>query len=106
MDGIPEINRNQPRQDDAVVNVTPPPTEVKIRTMRSDVASMHESGGGLPKFQNVKVSGLALEKAPAENPTAAHKSSALTAVIITIIALAVLGILIYFGYRILKGGAV
>lgn len=40
----------------------PPPAEVKIRTMRSDIESMIRSGGGAPSFQNVAVSGLTLER--------------------------------------------
>jgi hypothetical protein len=40
----------------------PPPAEVKIRTMRSDIESMMRSGGGAPSFQNVAVSGLSLER--------------------------------------------
>ena len=40
----------------------PPPLEVKIRTMRSDIESMMKSGGGAPAFQNVAVSGLSMEK--------------------------------------------
>jgi hypothetical protein len=41
----------------------PPPSEVKIRTMRSDIDSMMRSGGGgSPSFQNVAVSGLTMEK--------------------------------------------
>ncbi len=40
----------------------PPPAEVKVRTMRSDLESMTKSGGGLPQFENVKVAGLAIER--------------------------------------------
>ena len=40
----------------------PPPAEVKIRTMRSDIASMMRSGGGSPSFQSVSVSGLSMER--------------------------------------------
>jgi hypothetical protein len=40
----------------------PPPLEVKIRTMRSDIESMMKSGGGAPSFQNVAVLGLSMEK--------------------------------------------
>jgi hypothetical protein len=49
----------------------PPPLEVKIRTMRSDIDSMMKSGGGAPSFQNVPVSGLTMEgyKAPTTAPT-------------------------------------
>lgn len=43
---------------DTVVTAAPPPAEVKIRTMRSDLESMAKSGGGLPRFQTVKVPGL------------------------------------------------
>ena len=49
----------------------PPPLEVKIRTMRSDIDSMMKSGGGSPSFQNVAVSGLSMEgyKAPTSAPS-------------------------------------
>lgn len=40
----------------------PPPLEVKIRTMRSDIESMRKSGGGAPAFRNVAVKGLLMEK--------------------------------------------
>ena len=33
----------------------PPPQEVKVRTLKSDLASIAASGGGLPKYQNVKI---------------------------------------------------
>lgn len=45
-----------------ITGAPPPPSEIKIRTMRSDLASMRSSGGGMPKFQNVNVSGLSIEK--------------------------------------------
>jgi hypothetical protein len=48
----------------------PPPAEVKLRTMRSDIESMMRSGGGAPSFQNVAVSGLSLEKAGYQAPIA------------------------------------
>jgi nitrate reductase NapE component len=48
----------------------PPPTEVKIRTMRSDIESMMRSGGGAPSFQNVAVSGLSLEREKHQAPIA------------------------------------
>lgn len=40
----------------------PPPSEVKIRTMRSDLSSMAQSGGGIPRFESVTVDGLSMEK--------------------------------------------
>ncbi len=51
-----------------IPGVPPPPAEVKVRTMHSDIESMTKSGGGLPQFQNVTVQGLAIER---EVPTAA-----------------------------------
>jgi len=48
----------------------PPPAEVKIRTMRSDIESMMRSGGGAPSFQNVAVSGLSLEREGHQAPIA------------------------------------
>jgi hypothetical protein len=45
-----------------VTTAPPPPSEVKIRTMRSDIDSMMQSGGGAPSFRNVSVSGLSMEK--------------------------------------------
>lgn len=46
-----------------IPGVPPPPPEVKVRTMKSDIESMAKSGGGLPQFQNVTVAGLAVERA-------------------------------------------
>ncbi len=40
----------------------PPPSEVRIRTMRSDIASMMQSGGGAPAFESISVPGLSAEK--------------------------------------------
>ncbi len=48
----------------------PPPSEVKIRTMRSDIESMMRSGGGTPSFQEVAVHGLSLERKGHQAPVA------------------------------------
>ena len=45
-----------------VLGVPPPPAEVKVRTMQSDLESMAKSGGGSPQFQNVSVAGLRVER--------------------------------------------
>lgn len=37
------------------VNVPPPPAEVTVRTMASDIASIAESGGGAPKPKPIKI---------------------------------------------------
>jgi hypothetical protein len=45
-----------------IPGVPPPPAEVRVRTMQSDLESMAKSGGGLPQFQNVSVAGLQVER--------------------------------------------
>jgi hypothetical protein len=45
-----------------ITTAPPPPSEIKVRTMRSDIDSMMKSGGGAPSYQNVAVSGLSLEE--------------------------------------------
>lgn len=87
MDEVP--NTNFPGE---MPSAPPPPPEVKVRTMRSDLESMTESGGGLPKFQTVKVAGLAVTQ---EN----KKKSAAVITLVIIAALAVLGLLGYFAYQ-------
>ena len=101
MEGIPEINRNQSTAQDSVTGAPPPPTEVKIRTMNSDLSGMAASGGGLPKFENVKVSGLSLAKKD-DNITTQKKNNAIMAVVITAGAVVLLGVLGYIAYTILK----
>lgn len=81
----------------------PPPSEVKVRTMRSDLASMAKSGGGLPQFENVKVSGLAAkgrgaQEAPVEAPAPKKKGNMLI-LFAAIAAIAGLGVLGYIGYQ-------
>jgi len=87
----------------------PPPSEVKVRTMRTDLASMAKSGGGLPRFENVKVSGLSAERMAKGDATPAMAISAegqpakrkagLLIVFAVIAAAAAIGVLGYIGYR-------
>lgn len=50
-------------EDKTAINTPPPPpSEVKIRTMRSDIESMMQSGGGAPSYQTVSVEGLSMDK--------------------------------------------
>ena len=42
-------------------NIPSSTPEVKIRTMKSDIESFNENGGGSPQFMKVKVSGLSVE---------------------------------------------
>ncbi|HVM76798.1 MAG TPA: hypothetical protein VMU07_01460 [Candidatus Paceibacterota bacterium] len=104
MDGLPEINRNPSGSASAesTIGAPPPPTEVKIRTMKADVQGLAASGGGLPRFESVKVSGLSMETKM--SITDAKKNNAIMAVVITLIALIILAVLGYFGYKIVTGG--
>ncbi len=106
MEGIPDINRNQsaPETPAELSTISPPPTEVKIRTMKSDIARLASSGGGLPQFENVRVAGSSLEKR-AQSTEETHKSNALAIALITLIALAILVALGYVGYQILTKGS-
>ena len=82
----------------------PPPPEVKVRTMRSDLESMAASGGGLPRFENVPVSGLSLEKATVggkRDESSAKSHLATYMVIIAALAIVIGGI--YIAYRIFFG---
>ena len=77
----------------------PPPAEVKIRTMRSDIASMAQSGGGLPQFQSVKVQGLTGKE---EASTAPGKKNMLMIVLIVVVGAIALAIVGYFAYVLFK----
>ena len=108
MDGLPQIPREQSAAAVAAsAGAPPPPTEVKIRTMKSDLATLAASGG-LPRFENVKVGGLALEKSENEKVQAANakqKNHAAAVALITIVALIMLAILGYLGYKIFTTGS-
>lgn len=83
----------------------PPPSEVKVRTMRSDLASMAKSGGGLPQFESVKVANLSLGKKAVES--AARQEGKKNGAMITlavIAGLAVVGLLGYLTYRMFFAG--
>jgi len=79
----------------------PPPSEVKVRTMRSDLESMAKSGGGLPQFESVKIANLSRGKYPPE-PVAVQdkRKSGMAMALVVIAAVAMLGLLGYFAYRI------
>lgn len=80
----------------------PPPAEVKVRTMHSDLASMAKSGGGVPHFENIKVEGLnAAKDAPASQ--AKQRSSAVLTLVV-IVSLAALGLIAYVAYQMLFVG--
>jgi hypothetical protein len=101
----------------SVPGAPPPPPEVKVRTMKSDLESMARSGGGAPIFQNVAVAGLGAQSsdtspqaaevsAPQGSPASGASSKSiigpLLVVVVAIIALAVVG---YFAYTVFSPSA-
>lgn len=72
-----------------------------MRTMRSDIASMAQSGGGLPQFQSVKVDGLKGKETLGGSPVAGKKNMLIIVLIVLVgvVALAVVG---YFAYVLFK----
>ncbi len=77
----------------------PPPQEVKVRTMASDLASMTASGGGMPRFENVKITSV--QDAAAHQGAGAKKTSFIVAVVcIAAVLLVLIGG--YFAYRSLQ----
>lgn len=69
----------------------PPPQEVKVRTLKSDLASIAASGGGLPRYQNVRI---AESKGAAKNVSGLMTKIAIAALIVIILA-----IVIYFAIQ-------
>ncbi len=81
-------------------NIPAPTAEVKVRTMRSDLASLTATGGGLPRFNKVNVEGLSIARAAA--PVAEAKPQkrsnlilVIAIVVVACVALAVGGLLLY-----------
>ncbi len=67
----------------------PPPQEVKVRTLKSDLASIAASGGGLPKYQNVKIA-----ETPAEKSR--NFASLTTTIIVVVLVVIIVAIGFYF----------
>lgn len=92
----------------------PPPPEVKVRTMRSDIDEMGKNGGSLPHFHVVTVKGLtptkarmvetAVPLAASGGTTTGTNKAAVAAVVI--IAIAAIALLVYLAYRTLFAGTI
>ncbi|MDE2018858.1 MAG: hypothetical protein KGJ13_00755 [Patescibacteria group bacterium] len=78
----------------------PPPQEVKIRTMKSDLASLAQTGGGLPQFQSVRID-LPRERSEKLDARGEKKINAGIAVVIVAIVV-VLAVAAYFALVYLK----
>ncbi len=79
----------------------PPPPEVKVRTMKSDLALMAKSGGGLPRFETVRVYGLPTENGNAGS--AEKPARKIDPILWILIAVAVL-VIVALGYFLFKRG--
>jgi hypothetical protein len=76
-------------------NVPPPPVEVKVRTLRSDVEGLVKMGGGLPQFKTVSV-----EVAKPSNSGGLGHRFPWWVIVVAIVAL---GVLSWFGYVLVVG---
>jgi hypothetical protein len=72
----------------------PPPQEVKVRTLKSDLASIAASGGGLARYQNVKIA-----KTPAEK--AKNRTGLIITIAIIILFAIIVAIAVYFANQLL-----
>jgi len=70
----------------------PPPPEVKVRTMKSDLASMAQSGGGMPRFQTVSIVGLGNDGSAIQ----IKKPNKALAFLIILAAIVVVAVVAYF----------
>lgn len=67
----------------------PPPQEVKVRTLKSDLASIAASGGGLPRYANVKI-------APKSDQAKSDNRSGIFMALVIVALLAIIGGVAFF----------
>ena len=97
---------NNSNNETLAQSVPPPPAEVKVRTMKSDIEGIAKSGGGSPQFRTVAVEGRGLrmsqlDAAGRTAPPATSSSSSGFPWWIVIVGVIVLVILLLFGYVLL-----
>ncbi|MGB7958072.1 MAG: hypothetical protein WCF77_04525 [Minisyncoccia bacterium] len=73
----------------ALPSAPPPPQEVKVRTLKSDLASIAQSGGGLPRYQDVKIAQTPAQKAK-------NLTGLITVVAIIVLVAVIVAIAVYF----------
>lgn len=83
------------KDEEIISNVPPPPVEVKVRTMQSDLDEMAKSGGGLPRFEAVKV--RLPDRFPREEEKTKKKLD-LFWVVVPVLALALFAAIVYLVY--------
>lgn len=67
----------------------PPPKEVKVRTLKSDLASIAATGGGLPRYTNMNIMRV-------EEGSSKSKASIITTVVIIVLFAIIVAIAVYF----------
>ena len=78
-----------PNTSQVLPTAPPPPAEVKVRTLKSDLASIAVSGGGLPKYQNVKI-------AEREGDKSKNITGLVTTIAIIVLFAIIVAIAVYF----------
>ena len=107
-----EIGNNSPATDkesvpsESFANIPSPTAEVKVRTMRSDLASLSATGGGMPQFSKVNVEGLSISKTTTGDAGSEKKGKPILVFLIVLAALAVLAAVGWLGYNIFFNGSV
>lgn len=88
-----------------IQNVPPPPPEVRIRTMKSDLESIRQSGGGAPQFRTIRAPSLVFERAEAAKKSveSKKKTGKLWLIVIPLVALVALGAAAYLAYGLFFG---
>lgn len=82
------------------LNIPPPPPEVKVRTMATDIEFMAKSGGSTPQFQNIKAPGLASLTPGTRIEEPAEPTNKLLIAVVSVIAVALALAIAYFVYQI------
>jgi flagellar basal body-associated protein FliL len=106
-----EIGNNNPATNDGSVpsesfaNIPAPTAEVKVRTMKSDLASLAATGGGMPQFNKVNVEGLSISKTGRIVPGSKKNNKSILVLLIVLVALAVLAAVIWLGYSLFFKGS-
>jgi hypothetical protein len=91
------VAEQPPRGSGAGISNIPPSPEVRVRTLRSDLESMAQSGGGQPRFQTVK---LQLPVEPAGKPAGQEeKASPFSIAIVIVIAAGIIAAVAFLAYR-------
>ena len=67
----------------------PPPKEVKVRTLKSDLASIAATGGGLPRYTNMNIVRV-------DDGTSKSKAGIITTVVIIVLFAIIVAIAVYF----------